>query len=332
MTKAVIDFKFHLNSVNFEDNSPAYLEYRRRWNDNPEKYIVDAFPIHLDLESITSCNLKCFMCFQSYNPPKYVLMDTKLFKKIIDEGAKKNLCSVKLQYRGEPLLDTRIVDMVRYVKEKGIIEVMFNTNATLLNEKVAKDLIEAGLDKIICSVDGYTKEVYESIRIGANFESVLNNIERLRNLKEKMGFKKPIIRVQMIDTAMNHHLINGYLKFWDRIADQISIGDMVDMKDDKEDATLLPDFACAQLWQRLIVLADGDVLSCCGALWQGNEKLEPLENAKDVSISAIWHSNKLNKLRDLHKRGKSHEIKMCRLCTLRKSFIKHIKHKKIDKK
>lgn len=264
MVKAADDIALYLKKVNFENNGPAYLEYRRRWNENPKKHIVDTFPIHLDLELNTQCNLKCFMCFQSYNPPKYALMDTKLFKKIIDEGAKKNLCSVKLQFRGEPLLDTRVADMVRYAKKKGIIEVMLNTNATFLNEELAKNLIEAGLDKIICSVDGYTKEVYESIRIGANFESVLDNIRYLQSLKKKMGSQKPIVRVQMIDMPITHHQINGYIKFWDKIADQIAITDILDHK---EDATPLPDFACTQLWQRLLVLADGDVLPCRGALW-----------------------------------------------------------------
>jgi len=325
MVKAVVDAAFYLKKVNFENNGPAYIEYRRRWNENPKKYIVDTFPIHLDLESITQCNLKCSLCFQSYNPPEYARMETKLFKKIIDEGAKKNLCSVKLQFRGEPLLDTRIVDMVRYAKKKGIIEAMLNTNATLLNGELAKNLIEAGLDKIICSADGYTKEVYENIRIGANFDKVLNNIRCLQSLKKKMGSQKPIVRVQMIDAPINHSQIGGYLKFWGKIADQVAIAGMSDQKDDKDDFTPLPNFACAQLWQRLVVLADGDVLPCCGALWQGNEKLEVLQNVKDVSISEIWHSDKLNKLRDLHRKGKTHKIKMCRLCNARKFLIKHKK-------
>ena len=321
MTEAEIDPTFHLIKKKYEDQTIEYREYRRRWNENPKNYIVKDFPIHLDLETITTCNLKCFMCFQSFDPPKPVKMELKLFKKIIDEGAKKGLCSIKTQYRGEPLLDKRMADMVRYAKDKGIIEVMFDTNATFLSEETARALIEAGLDKIICSVDGYTKKVYESIRIGANFENVLNNIKSLQSLKKSMGSKKPIIRVQMVDTPRNHHQIEGYIKFWGEIAEHVAIEDMLDWEAKEEDDTQLENFACAQIWQRLIVLADGDVLPCCRAMRGGNEKLEVLGNAYKEALENMWKGDRMTKLRTLHQEGRSHEIKMCRLCGLRKDIV-----------
>ena len=321
MTEAEIDPTFHLISAKDEDQTIEYREYRRRWNENPTNYIVEDFPIHLDLETITTCNLKCFMCFQSFDPPKPMKMELKLFKKNIDEGAKKGLCSIKTQYRGEPLLDKRMADMVRYAKDKGIIEVMFNTNATHLSEEMARALIEARLDKIICSVDGYTKKVYESVRIGANFESVLTNIKRLQSLKKSMGSKKPIVRVQMVDTPRNHHQIEGYIKFWGEIADHVGIEDMLDLEATEEDDTPSENFACAQLWQRLIVLADGDVLPCCRVLRGGNEKLEVLGNAYKESLEDMWKGSRMTKLRTLHQEGRSHEIKMCRFCGLRKDIV-----------
>ena len=71
--------------------------------------LADGF---LDLEATTHCNLKCFMCFQSYDAPKADIMDIKLFKKIIDEGFQKGLCSIKTQYRGERLLYTAMTEMI----------------------------------------------------------------------------------------------------------------------------------------------------------------------------------------------------------------------------
>lgn len=322
MANVPIDPTFHLMKTRYEQNTEVYREYRRRWNENPKRYIVDIFPIHLDVETITHCNLKCFMCFQSYDPPKPELMDIEVFRGAIDEGIRKGLCSVKTQYRGEPLLDNRMIEMVRYAKDRGVVEVSFNTNATLLDEERTKGLVEAGLDKIICSVDGCTKEVYEDVRTGASFDVVLNNIEYIQELKEKIGSKRPIVRVQMVDTPKNHCQIDEYLKFWGKIADQVAVEDMLDWKAEKENATPLPDFACAQLWQRLVILADGDILPCCRATRGGNEKLEILGNAKGTNISDIWQSDNLNKLRELHKNGESHKIRMCRLCGLRKSLIR----------
>lgn len=316
------DSYFHLIKEKYENQTLEYREYRRKWNENPKQHIVGNFPIHLDLEATTLCNLKCFMCFQSFDTPNPYSMDFKVFKQVVDEGVKNGLCSIKTQYRGEPLLHPEMIEMVKYAKSKGIIEVMFNTNATLLTEKKSRQLIEAGIDKIICSVDGCTKDVYENVRDGAKFETVLDNITRMQRLKKEMGSKKPIIRVQMVDTPKNHHQINEYLEFWGKIADQIATEDMLDWNMEEEDHTLLKDFACAQLWQRLVILADGDILPCCRAIRGGNEKLEVLGNVKVNSISEVWTGNKLTKFRELHKNGESHKMRLCRLCGLRKSLVK----------
>ena len=313
---------FHLIKEKYENQTPEYREYRCKWNENPKKYIVGDYPIHIDLEATTLCNLKCFMCFQSFDTPNPDSMDFDIFKKIIDEGVENGLCSIKTQYRGEPLLHPEMIEMVKYAKSRGIIEVMFNTNATLLTEKKSRELIEAGLDKIICSVDGCTKDVYEKVRIGAKFETVLENIKGIQLLKKEMGSKKPIVRVQMVDTPKNHHQINEYLEFWGEIADQVAIEDMLDWNMIEEDHTPLKDFACAQLWQRLVILADGDILPCCRAIRGGNEKLEVVGNVKINSISEVWTGSKLTKLRKLHKNGESHKIRLCRLCGLRKSLVK----------
>ncbi len=56
------------------------------------------------------------------------------------------------------------IDGGNLISDKGILEVMFNTNATLLTEKKSRQLINAGIDKISCSIDGYTKEFYEKIK------------------------------------------------------------------------------------------------------------------------------------------------------------------------
>ena len=141
-----------------------YFAYRKKWKDYPQKRIVGNFPLHLDIESTNTCNLNCPMCGRNWMKERLGFIDFGLYKKIINQAAKYHLPSVKLNYRGEPLLHPKISEMVRYAKEKGILEVQFNTNGLLLNEKKAKELIEAGLDRIIFSFDGATKKTYEKIR------------------------------------------------------------------------------------------------------------------------------------------------------------------------
>lgn len=321
MTEFDINPTFYLIKKANKEETREYKEYRRKWNENPMNFIVKDFPIHIDIETNTNCNLRCFMCIQSFDTPKKVEIDFELVKRIIDEGSQRGACSLKSQYRGEPLLYEKTPELVKYAKEKGYIEVMFNTNANLLTEEISKALIEADLDKIICSIDGYTKDVYEEVRIGGNFETVLKNVKGLQELKKKYNSETPLIRVQMVDTPKNHHQIEEYIKFWGEIADEVAVEDMLDWESMEEDSTPLVGWACAQLWQRLIILADGDVLPCCRAINKGNDKLEVLGSVYTESIENIWKGKKLTALRNLHKQGLSHEIKMCRLCGLRKSVI-----------
>jgi radical SAM protein with 4Fe4S-binding SPASM domain len=251
-------------------------------------------------------------------------MDMGLYKKIVNEGAKKGLCSIKLQYRGEPLLHPKIDKMVRYAKKKGILEVMFNTNAVLLNEEMANKLIDAGLDKIICSVDGYTPEVYEKIRVGAKFKLVLDNIKNLQRIKRERAITKPAVRVQMVDTPWNHDQIDGYIKFWGNIADHVAVEDMNDWSDKSlKEVVVCREFDCPMVYQRLIVLYDGKVTICCGNIYG---KLVAGDLNKQ-SVEEVWKGSVMQKLRRHLADGESHRVQICAECGYRMTVIKNKKMK-----
>ena len=93
----------------------------------------------------------------------------------------------------------KLTDMVKYAKDKGIIEVQFNTNGLLLDATKANELLDAGLDRIIFSFDGATKETYERIRAGSDYYGVINNIKRVVELRDDRGMKRPCVRVQMVE-------------------------------------------------------------------------------------------------------------------------------------
>ncbi|MDD9968296.1 MAG: radical SAM protein [Myxococcales bacterium] len=279
-TTVMINPSFHLQAGCHERDDPAYKAYRARWHKNPANNVVERFPVHLDIETTSACNLRCPMCFQAQadTRPDYGFMRWDLFTRLIDEGSEKGLASIKLQYRGEPLLSDNLEEMVAYAKQKGVIEVMFNTNATLLDSKRARALIDAGLDKIICSVDGHTPEVYNPIRVfpkrPGDFDLVLRNIQGLRRLREELGSAHPLIRVQMVDMPENHAYVQEYTDFWmQNGADAVAIEEKLDyfgefvrlsLSRAEADRAIYPEFQCEQPWQRLFVLWNGKVTMCCG--------------------------------------------------------------------
>ena len=74
-----------------------YKEYRFLWNDLPKKRIVRDYPLLVDLETVSRCNLSCPMCptvtkefiDKRVTHFKKGQMDVDLAKRIIDEVAGK---------------------------------------------------------------------------------------------------------------------------------------------------------------------------------------------------------------------------------------------------
>jgi len=299
---------WHQMTIKHADQSSAYKQYRRAWKINPERHIVGNFPLNLDIETVTNCNLRCKMCYQSYAPVDREEMSLQLYYKILKEAKYWKLPAIKFQFRGEPLCDNQLPLFISLAKEVGVIETIINTNATLLTEKVGQKLINAGLDRIICSVDGYDAKTYENIRVGAKFEKVKKNI--LNFIKLRGDNPKPYITLRTI--KMDGIDPQKYQEYWEPYADQIGYADLVDQTI-REVEKPPADFTCPQLWQRLIILADGTALPCCAA-FDGHAIHFNLGNVNYESIHSIWTGERLNALRELHQSGLSHEVHICRHC------------------
>lgn len=296
-----------------------FLEYRRLWHERPANFIVDDFPMHLDIESTNTCNLRCPFCattFEKWGPLKRGFMDMELFKQIIDEGVRNGLYSVKLSFRGEPLLHPQIAEFVRYAREKGIMDVYFNTNAALLTEDVIDKLLDAGLFRISISVEGTKKEVYEKYRPGAKFEDVHNNIKALRKIRDARNMNFPKIRIQTVLLNELKGSFSSYVDFWKNLADEVSYLDgRKETPPDKPSADPAS-WACPFLWQRMVLLWDGTMLPC---LMHGvsNFDLMSLGNINETKISEAWKSGRFSQYRRLHQTGLSHKIQGCRECSYR---------------
>ena len=307
-----------------DSDNARFIEYRKKWDENPKKLDHGDFPLHLDIEVTSACNLKCPFCATTYSQFKDGFMSWKTVKRILDEAGEKGLYACKFNFRGEPLLHKELGRFISYAKEKGIIDVFFNTNAVLLTEDKVKMLIDSGLDRLTISFEGFERFLYEKNRVGAKFEEVVANVERLRNLRERLGVSKPKIRVQTILVPELRNRMDEFIAFWKDRVDQVSYNDMEPSVDTvkKKIRNVKSPWICPFPYQRMTIMWDGTLTACkndyYGKLAMGN--------IDSVSIKKCW-TDSLDTLRKLHKKGQTHDIEACGECPLRMSEL--IKRKEI---
>ena len=173
-------------------NLGAHVVDRVKFRIFPKLGIVADFPSHLDVETASACQMRCPMCYTTYMDDSLKgVMKWDLYTRIIDQAARLGVYSVKLSWRGEPLLNKRIVDMVRYAKQKGIKEVAFLSNAEFLDQEMAEALVDSGLDWLSVSADG-VGEIYNEIRRPAIFEETLERVAYMKQYRDGKGLTRPI--------------------------------------------------------------------------------------------------------------------------------------------
>lgn len=239
-------------------------------------------PYFLSFESFAGCNLKCTECPMGNSKIKRGTkqLSTDIFKKIIDETHSFLYCAM-IYFQGEPLLNKDIFEMIYYAHQKKIYTII-STNAQLIDEEVAKNIVFSGLDKIIISIDGTDQKTYEKYRKGGSLQKAIDSIHYIN--KERKKNRNLFIEVQFIVFKHNEHQINDIKKLgikWG--ADKVSIK-TAQIYDFNKKEELIPQnkkFSryikkgdtwqlkkklhnrCFRIFGGAVIDADGNVLPCC---------------------------------------------------------------------
>ena len=160
----------------------SYQTLYLKWQQRDSSPMLKQFNIPVT----DSCNLSCTMC------PRHQALKLKpihatdaVVERLLAEAP--NVVSVLIQGMGEPLLYPGVLDIIRRFKvaARPEAQIGITTNATRLDEPMAVALCQAGIDFIYFSFDGATREVYETIRVGADFDQVLGNIAGMVRLSRQ---------------------------------------------------------------------------------------------------------------------------------------------------
>jgi len=304
-----------------------FEKYREKWDAVNRFELETDFPLFLQLETNQICNLRCPSCpiGQPQASAKYISsekMDWNLYQKIILEGEKYDCPSMEPQGTNEPFLDQNLEDYIRFAADHGFIDIMLNTNGTLLTEERARKVLKSGITRLRFSLDAATKETFEKVRLGAKYDSTMKNIERFLEIKKQEKCDLPVVGVNFCKTKFNEHEEEAFIKKWIDKVDFFVIQDFQPPDLDTNYSEFLPSksvfreniqesgYNCQQPWQRVLVRSSGEVCPCCAFF---SEELS-LGNLKDHSLHELWNSKEMHDLRVMHKRGNYEENPWCKKC------------------
>jgi len=119
----------------------------------------------LQIETVSSCNMNCKFCAYPMRKDKGLFLEEMYIHDVINSlKMDERIKYICLSHFNEPLLDRRIFNITRFVKQKGY-PVMIITNALLFNrEELINKLLESEPDFIKISLQNLDSNQFNSSR------------------------------------------------------------------------------------------------------------------------------------------------------------------------
>lgn len=280
---------------------------------------MPAFPLLVDIEVTSKCNLSCVMCEHTYMNRKQEPMREEMFKKIIDQ-CKPHKPGIRLILFSEPFMHPDIISFSRYVKDAGL-PLHITNNGTVITEEHIDALIGMGLDSITFSLQGLTDAEYETIRGNKYLPRIEKRIEYVFNNRKDRPFIQVSTTMSERDSLKDVHL---FKKRWGLHADIVTVGktcwsriaekspDVIDRLGISSNniRTFQQYLPCLDIESKLAILSNGDVTVCCN---DPDGKLVIGNMAKD-DLNKIWHSDIRAALHVLLRRMRMDMLDVCRTC------------------
>lgn len=253
-------------------------------------------PRAIQIQTISGCNGNCVFCPNDKTRrhiPYKAAMDPGLFRTIIDQCVSLNIRRISPYLMNEPLLDPDLPERIDYIsrKKRRRQYTKINSNGTLLTEKTAAQLMDAGLDRLHISVQGIDPDVYHSL-MHLQLKPVVKNIERAVEIKTKNNLATQI-RVVMLDTREIHPHLDAIRAFWKERGVTINVNQMENrgthtrIHTGKIAANKLNTFRwCDRLFRQAYVLYDGRMVQCCSD-W---EQTKVLGDLSKEDLYKVWNS------------------------------------------
>ena len=299
-----------------------------------EEVIPLRTPYSLIIDPSSICNFKCNFCAihgggvdKKPNFQKQ-LMDFSLYKKAIDSAGEfpDRVKKLTLSLYGEPLMNPKFPEMVRYAKDAKVAEfIEAVTNASLLNSDLNQRIVDAGIDRIRISIEGVDHAGYLRVS-GVNLD-MERFVQNIRDLHERSG--KCEVYCKIVDIAVpTEEEKQRFFDMFSDVCDKFFIDSVIPLWPDFDQIYDVKDFNAAEAnrgahgqalrevhicpipFYTMAIHTDGEVGVCC-ADWK-RELI--FGNVQHDSLINVWGSPKMRRFWVEQARGNRDTFGVCRSC------------------
>ena len=250
-------------------------------------------PIFVSVEPAAVCQLRCPECpvgnaklkiknYELKASPNERLMPREVWERVLSETGKYAL-TMQFYFQGEPLLNKELPQMIREAHEAGLYTIV-STNAQTMTQELAEELVQAGLSRIIVSMDGLTQASYEAYRIGGKIEQCKAALRFLREAKLKIQNYELEIELQCLRLKTNEQEWKVFRKAYKQLGADRLVFKTAQLYDYTDGHPLMPSNprysryiqgedgkyhrrklgrGCLRVWSGVVVTTNGEVLPCC---------------------------------------------------------------------
>ena len=254
-------------------------------------------PLFVSVEPANMCQLKCPECPVGQGRNKRGkekgerFMSHSVWQRVLSE-VQETAHTIQFYFQGEPLLNKDLPQMIREAHDAGLYTIV-STNAQAMTAEMANALVQAGLDRIIISMDGLSDSSYKAYRVGGSLDKTKSALQyireamdakRSRSLPFWVGLGSPIIELQCLRLRTNEHEWAQFKREYRSLGADRLVFKTAQLSDYENGHPLMPSDprysryiqgtdgkyhrrrlrkGCFRVWSGCVITTDGTVLPCC---------------------------------------------------------------------
>jgi sulfatase maturation enzyme AslB (radical SAM superfamily) len=267
---------------------------------------VQEHPRFIQIETTLACNAECPFCSHSTLTRRPRRMEDWVWKKIIDETR-----GLGITYRpfliNEPLADHRLGEIMRYIRRDPTAKIELNSNGELMKEERAREILDAGIDIMRFSIDGFSEETFSRSRVGLDYGLTVERTRRFLELARERG-STAHIEVRMIAMDYNRHEQDAFVDFWTKAGAVAIITDLYVWPWEPEVQPVQR--PCKKVLGEMFFFVNGKATLCC---WDSHER-GVVGDVTREHVLDIWKGELNRRYRELLARGRRRELLLCSNC------------------